>query len=210
MNIAVLGTGDVGRLLGSGLVRIGHRVTIAGRTAESGRDWPDGPSSDFESAAGGAELVVLAVSGSAALSVAGRVSDHLDGKVVWDLTNPLEFPPDAPMRLSIANDWSLAEEIQASVPGARVVKALNTVNSHVMTHPEEIPGDHAAFYCGNDETARSVVAGMLAELGWRQILDLGDLTAARGMESYLHLWLRIWNTLGHARFNVSVVSAKMR
>ena len=89
-----------------------------------------------------------------------------------------------------------------------MVKALNTVNSHIMTHPGELASlEHILPIAGNDDKAKATVRGILeGDFGWKHVVDLGDIPAARAMEAYLHLWLRIWNAVGHARFNVGVVT----
>ena len=215
--MAVLGTGDVGRSLAEGFARAGHRVVIAGRAAENAgveahvRD--RGLSAavryqDFVSAAAECEIAVLCVSGAHAMAVAETVRDAMGDKILIDVTNPLEFPDGVNLRLSVSNDDSLSEQIQRALPSTRVVKTLNTVNSHVMAHPGELGEHHLMFVAGDDEAARGVVRGLLEDsLGWRNVVDLGALTAARAMESYLHLWLHLWRSVGHARFNIALVSA---
>lgn len=114
-----------------------------------------------------------------------------------------------PPTLTVCNDDSLAERIQATFPQARVVKALNTINNEVMTDPGRVPGNHNVFICGEDEAAKAEVAGLLREFGWSdaQILDLGGISAARGTEMYLPLWLRLMGSLGTADFNIEVRTA---
>ncbi len=216
MKISVLGTGDVGRSIAEGFARAGHTVTIAGRSPENEeitRYIADCGLSgtlryaDFCAAAGKGEIVVLCVSGAYAVSVAETVREFVHEKIVIDVTNPLEFPDGSTLRLSVANDDSLSEQIQRALPSAYVVKSLNTVNSHVMTHPKEIGDNHLMFVAGNSEKARSTVRSLLADsFGWQDIVDLGDLTGARAMESHLHLWLHLWRHLGHARFNIALVT----
>ena len=215
--MAVLGTGDVGRSLAEGFARAGHRVTIAGRAAENTaveshfreRDLSEVVRyRDYSSAAADCEIAVLCVSGAHAMAVAETVRDAIGDKILIDVTNPLEFPDGVNLRLSVSNDDSLSEQIQRALPSTRVVKTLNTVNSHVMTHPGELGENHLMFVAGDDEAARGVVRGLLeGSLGWRDVVDLGPLTAARAMESYLHLWLHLWRHLGHARFNIALVAA---
>ena len=101
----------------------------------------------------------------------------------------------------------LGEQIQREFASAQVVKALNTVNAQVMVDPRLVPGSHTVFMCGNDEDAKRQVMGLLTDFGWPQddVMDLGDITAARGMEMYLPLWLRLFATTGTPRLNVQVV-----
>lgn len=216
MNIAVLGTGDVGKSLALGFARAGHTVSIAGRRPENAEiaAWIAGGEHaasieyrDFTSAASSCELAVLCVSGAHAITVAETVRTGLTGKILIDVTNPLEFPADAPMRLSVANDDSLGERVQHTLPETSVVKTLNTVNSHVMTHPGELGDDHAVFVAGNDESDRLHVREILEkDFGWTTVIDLGNLSAARATESYMHLWLHLWAYTGHAQFNIAVIT----
>ena len=106
----------------------------------------------------------------------------------------------------MSNDDSLAEQIQRHHPDAKVVKSLNTVNAMVMADPQSLAGgDHTMFLAGDDDGAKAAVRALLEEFGWRDVLDLGDLKAARAMEMYLPLWLRLMGAAGTPSFNVKVV-----
>lgn len=212
MQIGILGTGEVGRTLATGFAGAGHDVMIAGRTeakaAERTREVKTAAlkTGTFTDAAAFAELVVLSVSGSVAVDVLRSVSRQVSGKVVIDTTNPLSFPEGKPMQLLVANSDSLAEQLQRVVPDARIVKALNMMNSRVMIEPAMLKGEHVACIAGNDPAAkRSVEERLQSDFGWSQIIDLGDITAARGMESWMHLWLKLWGSLGTAQFNIGIV-----
>ncbi|MGV1048646.1 MAG: NADPH-dependent F420 reductase, partial [Solirubrobacterales bacterium] len=162
----------------------------------------------FAAAAAGAELVFNCTAGGAslaALSAAG--AESLAGKTLVDVANPLDFSAGFPPTLSVCNDDSLAERIQAAFPETRVVKALNTVNSAVMVDPGRVRGDHSIFVCGNDEAAKAQVRALLEAIGWppESIVDLGDLSGARGTEMYLALWVRLYGTLETADFNIAIV-----
>jgi predicted dinucleotide-binding enzyme len=111
-----------------------------------------------------------------------------------------------PPTLAVVNTDSLGEQIQRAFPAARVVKALNTVNAEVMVAPDSVPGEHVIFVCGDDDAAKGEATALLGELGWpsERVLDLGDITAARGTEMYLPLWLRLMGTLGTAGFNIAI------
>ncbi len=220
MKVSVLGTGEVGRSLATGLIDVGHDVTIAGRDRSGAgvQSWlKDVPKenaarahgSDYAGATSDADVVFLCVRGQNAIEVATALGDRLSGKILVDVTNPLTFPPNKPMELSIANTDSQAEQLQRALPGTQVVKALNIVNSHIMTHPREIAGDHFMPIAGNDAGAKQTVTKILQDdFGWPRVIDLGDVSAARGMEAYLHLWLRLWGAVGHARFNIALVEHK--
>jgi 8-hydroxy-5-deazaflavin:NADPH oxidoreductase len=214
MRIAVLGTGAVGKRIATKLAELGHEVTMGSRSADSEalREWlgevaDSGRGGTFADAASGAELVFNCTSGAAslqALEAAG--AESLAGKVLVDVANPLDFSAGMPPTLSICNDDSLGEQLQAAFPEARVVKALNTINNQVMTEPGRLPGAHNVFVCGEDEGAKATVSELLQSFGWprESIVDLGGIEAARGTEMYLPLWLRLMGSLGTADFNIQV------
>ena len=217
MKVGVLGTGIVGRTLAGKLVSLGHEVTMGSRrrgnemavawASESGESAGEG---SFADAAQAGELVVNATAGAAsldALVVAG--ADNLAGKVLIDIANPLDFSAGMPPSLTVCNTDSLGEQIQRAFPAARVVKALNTVNADVMVDPRIVPGPHTIFIGGNDADAKAQVTELLQSFGWvaEEIMDLGDITAARGAEMYLPLWLRLLGATGTGHLNVHVVVA---
>jgi predicted dinucleotide-binding enzyme len=135
-----------------------------------------------------------------------RGADNLAGKVLIDVSNPLDFSGGMPPTLSVCNDDSLGERIQAAFPEAKVVKSLNTMNNQVMTEPGRLPDAHNVFVCGEDEEAKATVTELLIEFGWPRasIIDLGGIEAARGTEMYLPLWLRLMGALGTADFNIQI------
>ncbi|MEV6330523.1 NAD(P)-binding domain-containing protein [Streptomyces sp. NPDC051909] len=215
MKIAVLGTGEVGRRLATKLVALGHQVTLGSRSADhaGATAWAaehHAAHGTFAAAAHGAEVVVNATGGLvslAALESAG--ADNLAGKVLIDVSNPLDFSQGMPPKVLTPGGGSLAEQIQRAFPGARVVKTLNTMNNAVMVDPARVPGEHCVFVCGDDHAAKEVVIGLLRAFGWpdARILDLGDLSGARGAELLLPLWLRLLGILGTGDFNFAVLKA---
>ncbi|MFD7977313.1 NADPH-dependent F420 reductase [Streptomyces sp. NPDC059071] len=215
MKIAVLGTGEVGRRLGSKLVSLGHEVILGSRSADhaGATAWAaehQAAHGTFADAASGAELVVNATGGLvslAALQAAG--AENLEGKVLVDVSNALDFSQGMPPKVVTPEGGSMAEQIQRTFPGARVVKTLNTMTNTVMVDPGRIPGEHVVFVCGDDDEAKAVVTGLLRSFGWpdERILDLGDLTGARATELLLPLWLRLMGTFGTAEFNFAVPKA---
>jgi len=218
MRIAVLGTGLVGETLASRLVEVGHEVRMGSRTAnnEKAAAWaakagPKAGHGTFAVVAAWAEVIVSAVHGEATLAALQSVgAEHLAGKVVVDVANRLDFGKGMPP-VSLARDGdSLAEQIQREFPRARVVKSLNTMNTRIMVHPELVPGEHDVFLSGNDAAAKQVVRGLLRQFGWpdASILDLGDVTTARGPENMMPMWVRVWGAFGNAPFNVHWVRAK--
>jgi len=215
MRIAVLGTGMVGRTIASKLIELGHEVAMGSRSAENeaATEWAAEQSGagashgTFADAAAGAELVFNCTSGTASLqALKAARAENLAGKVLADVANPLDFSKGMPPTLSVCNDDSLGERIQAAYPDARVVKTLNTMNCAVMVSPEVVPGSNV-FVCGNDEGAKANVVELLESFGWPSdsVLDLGDIGAARGAEMYLPLWLRLMGVVGGANFNIKVV-----
>jgi 8-hydroxy-5-deazaflavin:NADPH oxidoreductase len=214
MRIGVLGTGIVGRTLASALLSNGHEVRLGSRTAgkEAAVAWAaeiGGPASEgtFADAAGFGELVINATAGAAsldALNLAG--AEQLAGKVLIDVSNPLDFSQGMPPTLTVCNDDSLGEQIQRAFADVRVVKTLNTVTAAVMVRPALVPGTHTIFVAGDDDAAKAQTGELLQDFGWpaEAILDLGDITAARAMEMYLPLWLRLYGATGTAVLNVEV------
>jgi predicted dinucleotide-binding enzyme len=225
MRIAVLGTGSVGRTLAARLASLGHAVTIGTRDVQAtmARSEPDAfgnpPFPDWldtvadvavatlDEAAGGAELIINATSGAASLDALAQAGEeHLGDKVLVDVANPLDASAGMPPALSVSNTDSLAERIQRRFPAARVVKTLNTMNASVMVDPSRLGGgDHTVFLSGDDPDAKAVVAGLLRSFGWSDIIDLGDITTARGPEMLLPLWLRLFGALGTPVLQFKVV-----
>ena len=187
--------------------------TDAGWGAKVLSEWtaehPDVKLGTFADAAAHGEAVFNATAGTAslgALQAAGAA--NLDGKILVDVANPLDFSQGMPPTLSVCNTDSLAEQIQRAFPGAKVVKSLNIVNSEVMVDPSQVAGgDHHMFVSGNDDDAKAEVTRILQEwFGWKNVLDLGDITSARGMEMLVPLWLRLSMTLQTPMATIKVVS----
>ena len=216
MDIAVLGTGSVGRALSARLDQLGHTVALGTRDPEAtaardeyaawARTAPGVRLASFADAAAPAELLVNASGGTVTLDVlrAAGAGAH-DGTVLLDLSNPLDFSAGFPPTLTVKDTDSLAEQVQREFPGLRVVKALNTLTAELMVHPGTLPEPTTVFVCGDDADARATVTRLLESFGHTDVLDLGDLSSARGAEMYLPLWLRIMGALGTASFNIKVV-----
>jgi predicted dinucleotide-binding enzyme len=163
----------------------------------------------FADAAAHGELLFNCTAGAASIdALTAGGAENLAGKPLVDVSNALDFSGGGPA-LFVDTTESLAERIQAAFPDARVVKALNTMNCNLMVDPAALPGDHVVFVCGNDDDAKARVTSLLGELGWPapRIVDLGDLTAARGTEMYVMLWVRLWRTLDTPNFNIALVTA---
>jgi predicted dinucleotide-binding enzyme len=224
MKIAVLGTGTVGRTVAGALAGLGHDVVIGTRDPQStlARTEPDAMGAApfgqwledhahvhlvaYADVAAGADLVINATNGKgsiAALSAAG--AENLAGKIVVDIANPLDFSHGMPPSLDPVNPDSLGEQIQRTFPEARVVKTLNTMNASLMVNPGRAAGgDHSVFVSGNDPEAKREVTTLLKSLGHQDVIDLGDITTARGAEMLLPIWLRLWGALGTANFNFKI------
>jgi 8-hydroxy-5-deazaflavin:NADPH oxidoreductase len=217
MRIAVLGTGVVGRTIAAGLTSLGHEVMVGTRDPSVTRkrtepdrfgtaiatwlsEHPDIGLGTFAEAASHGQLVVNATSGLAsipALTSAG--TPHLAGKILMDVANLLDFSHGMPPRVQASPEASLAERIQQTFPTAKVVKTLNTMSAGLMVDPGVLAGgDHTVFISGNDAIAKAHVAELLRSLGWRDIIDLGELSTARGTELLLPLWLSLRHALGLA------------
>jgi predicted dinucleotide-binding enzyme len=215
MKFGVLGTGMVGLTIATKLAELGHEVTVGSRSADNedasawAHDAGEGASNGtFADAAAGAEIVFNCTSGGHSLdALEMAAAENLGGKVLVDVANPLDFSRGMPPTLSVCNDDSLGERIQTVFAGARVVKSLNTVNAAVMTDPGSLSEPTNIFVCGNDDAAKGQVRDLLGDFGWEAdaILDLGDISAARGTEMYLPLWLRMMGALDSAAFNIKVV-----
>jgi predicted dinucleotide-binding enzyme len=206
MRVAVIGTGSAGQALAAGFRRIGHDVVSGTRDHDATtarEDWNGGALATFADAGTGADLVVNATGGGVSLEALSEVD--LDGKVLLDVANPLDFSGGFPPTLSVKDTDSLAEQIQRAHPEARVVKALNTVNGAVMVDPARLAEPTTIFVAGDDPVARAVVRTLLEELGWVDIVEFATLDAARGLEMYLPLWVRLMGTLGTADFNLKLV-----
>ena len=225
MQLGILGSGIVGRTIGARLVELGHDVTIGTRDVAStlARTEPDGYGNPpfriwqqqhpqvrlgtFADVAASGAVVINATNGAAsleALSLAGAA--NLDGKVLIDIANPLDFSQGMPPSLFVSNTDSLGEQIQRTFPTVKVVKTLNTMNTFLMANPQQLAqGDHTVFVSGNDAEAKAQVTDILHEFGWADVIDLGDITTARGTEMLVPIWLRLWGALGTGLFNVKVV-----
>ena len=217
MKIGILGTGIVGKTLGSALAKRGHEVRMGSRKSggEKARAWvkeagAKASEGSFADAAGFGEIVFNCTAGQASLDALRQAGSlNLRGKIIIDVSNPLDFSKGMPPTLSVCNNDSLGEQIQKAFPDSHVVKTLNTVTTAVMVDPAIIPGAHSMFISGNDANAKNAVTKLLKEeFGWKEILDLGDLSAARAQEMYLPLWLRLYMKLQTANVNIHVVHAR--
>ncbi len=213
MNIGVFGTGGVGLAIGKKLAELGHAVKAGSRTpgGEKAKAWVSAvgqraSEGSYADAAQFGEILFNCTQGTGsleALELAGTA--NLGSKILVDIANPLDFSQGFPPALSVSGHDSLAEQIQRAYPNVKVVKTLNTINSEVMIDPGRLKGPHTLFISGNDDGAKARVRELLATFGWREVVDLGDITGARGMEAYVLFWLRIYSTLKTPDFNIQLV-----
>ena len=226
MKIGIFGTGIVGQTLAGALGAKGHDVMIgtrdpqatmqragaSGATRTPFRDWHDEHQSvklgTFADAARFGEAIINATSGSGAMpALEGAGAEALGDKILLDVSNPLDFSKGFPPTLTVCNTDSLAEQLQRAFPRVRLVKTLNTTTAALMVNPAAVGGgDHTMFVAGNDADAKAKVKGWLGEwFGWRDVIDLGDVTNARGTEMLLPIWTRLYGTLGSPMFNFKIV-----
>jgi predicted dinucleotide-binding enzyme len=212
VRIGILGTGVVGQTIGGKLTELGHDVKLGSRTAtnEKAAKWvaqygSRASQGTFADAASFGEVVFNCTSGMVSLEALHSAgAANLAGKVLVDVSNPLDFSRGMPPTLSVCNSDSIAEQIQREFPETKVVKTLNTMNAGVMVKPSLVPGDHDVFMSGNDADAKSQVSGLLRSFGWKTIVDLGDISSARGAEMLLPIWLRLMGTFKTATFNFHI------
>ena len=225
MKIAVLGTGTVGRTVAAKLSDLGHDVVVGTRDPQAtrARSEPDAMGNppfpvwhtehpavrlaSFAEAAGQADLVINATGGTGSLDALTQAgAANLTGKILLDISNPLDFSRGFPPSLFVKDTDSLAEQIQRAFPDARVVKSLNTMTAALMVDPARVAGgDHSTFVSGNDEDAKREVVALLGSLGHTDVIDLGDLSTARGAEMLMPVWLRLMGALGTPFFNFKII-----
>jgi 8-hydroxy-5-deazaflavin:NADPH oxidoreductase len=229
MKVSILGTGNVGRTIAEKLISLGHEVILGTRNVAVTLERKDSDNTGglsfgewhsknkkvqlmtFKDAVKEGEMMINALHGAAVLSVIQ--SCHLfdfDYKIIMDIANPLDFSQGFPPSLlpGMNNTNSLGEEIQRAIPNSKVVKTLNTMWSGIMVNPAMInQGEHQNYICGNDEAAKEKVIELLVSFGWMKeyILDLGDISNARGTESTLLIWTRIYGAMGSGAFNMKIV-----
>jgi hypothetical protein len=229
MKIAIIGTGIVGKTIASKLAELNHDVmmgtrNVSDKLASTATDNYGNPPfgewiktnskvklGSFAEAAAFGELVVNATNGSnsiTALILAG--TKNLAGKVLIDISNPLDFSNGMPPSLlpGLNNTNSLAEEIQRTFPDTMVIKTLNTMWCGLMVNPNLVGnGDHINFISGNNSEAKNKVIKLLNQFGWldKNILDIGDITGARATESLLPIWLKVMGVTKNGAFNFRLV-----
>jgi 8-hydroxy-5-deazaflavin:NADPH oxidoreductase len=222
MKIGIIGSGVVAQTLGAKLVELNHDVVLGTRDpknldekknmASTLREWLKATQNraavaTFEAAAAHGDLLISATAGERSVEALGLAkAGGVGSKILIDTANELDFSHGRPPRTLASQENCLAEKIQAAFPNLRVVKTLNTVGAPVMVNPKAVGGgNHTVFVSGNDKDAKTEVTALLASFGWSDILDLGDLSSARGPEMYMAMWLRLWGATQTGLLNVKVV-----
>jgi 8-hydroxy-5-deazaflavin:NADPH oxidoreductase len=225
MRFAILGTGVVGKTMATRLAGLDHDVMVGTRDPQdtlfrtepdqygnppfSGwqQEHPEVKLGTFGEAAAHGEMVLNATAGAVSLEALEQAGEeNLNGKILIDISNPLNFSKGMLPTLSVSNTDSLGEQIQRRFPEARVVKTLHTMNAYLMVDPTQLAGaDHTVFVSGDDAEAKATVSELLRSFGWTDIIDLGDITTARGTEMLLPVWLRLFGALQKPIFNFKIV-----
>jgi predicted dinucleotide-binding enzyme len=224
MRFAILGTGVAGKTIAARLADLGHEVMVGTREpaetmsrTEPDRygtppfsawqeEHPEVRLGTFAEAAAHGEMVVNATAGAVSLEVLEQAGeDNLGGKILMDIANPLDFSQGFPPTLLVSNTDSLGEQIQRRFPEAKVVKTLHTMNAYLMVDPAQLAAaDHTVFVGGDDAEAKAEVSELLRSFGWTDIIDLGDITTARGTEMLLPIWVRLIGVLQKPIFNFKI------
>jgi predicted dinucleotide-binding enzyme len=225
VRLGILGTGTVGKTIAARLAGLKHDVMVGTRNPEETasrtepdpygnppfsawqEEHPEVKLGTFAQAAAHGEMIVNATAGVVSLEALEQAGeDNLSGKVLIDISNPLDFSKGMPPSLSVVNTDSLGEQIQRRFPEAKVVKTLHTMNAYLMVDPAQLAGgDHSVFVSGDDPEAKAAVTDLLRSFGWTDIIDLGDITTARGTEMVLPVWLRLFGALQKPVFNFKIV-----
>jgi 8-hydroxy-5-deazaflavin:NADPH oxidoreductase len=225
VRFGILGTGVVGKTIAVRLDGLGHDVIVGTRNPEETlsrtnpdqngnppfgawqEEHPEVRLGTFAEAAAHGDMVVNATAGAVSLEALEQAGeDNLNGKILIDISNPLDFSKGMPPTLLVSNTDSLGEQIQRRFPEAKVVKTLHTMNAYLMVDPAQLAAtDHTVFVSGDDAEAKARVSELLRSFGWSDIIDLGDITTARGTEMVLPIWVRLFGVLQKPIYNFKIV-----
>jgi 8-hydroxy-5-deazaflavin:NADPH oxidoreductase len=225
VRFGILGTGVVGKSIAVRLDGLGHDVIVGTRNPEETlsrtdpdqygnppfgawqEEHPEVRLGTFAEAAAHGDMVVNATAGAVSLEALEQAGeDNLNGKILIDISNPLDFSKGMPPTLLVSNTDSLGEQIQRRFPEAKVVKTLHTMNAYLMVDPAQLAAtDHTVFVSGDDAEAKARVSELLQSFGWSDIIDLGDITTARGTEMVLPIWVRLFGVLQMPIYNFKIV-----
>jgi 8-hydroxy-5-deazaflavin:NADPH oxidoreductase len=205
MNIGIIGSGAVGQQLAQDLIKHGHEVTIGTRDASKLAEFSSlHPKVNLASNADAAkfgEMILLATHWDGTQNAITLADPkNLAGKVVVDITNPLDFSSGQPA-LAIGFNTSAGEQVQAWLPDSFVVKALNTITAFAMLNPKTYIGnDPDMFIAGNDQDAKKTVQDFLEGVGWG-VVDLGDISKSRLIEPLAMIWITVGFNSGWTKTN---------
>jgi predicted dinucleotide-binding enzyme len=222
MKIGIIGSGVVAQTLGAKLIGLGHDLILGTRDPNklddkkmfgaTLREWKaqtEGRASvaTFKQAAEHGELLINATGGEVSLEALKlAAADKVGAKVLIDVANELDHSKGMPPAVLASQERCLAEKLQAAFPNLKVVKTLNTIGAPVMVEPKAVGGgDHTVFVSGNDADAKATVVALLKSFGWTDVLDLGDISSARGPEMYMAMWIRLWGATKTGMLNIKVV-----
>jgi predicted dinucleotide-binding enzyme len=222
MKIGIIGSGVVAQTLGNKLLELGHDLMLGtrdpnklddkkmfGATLREWKSQTEGRAkiATFQEAAAHGELLINATGGQVSLEALKlAAADKVGAKVLIDVANELDHSKGMPPAVLASQERCLAEKIQAAFPNLKVVKTLNTIGAPVMVEPKAVGGgDHTVFVSGNDAEAKGKVVALLESFGWTDVLDLGDISSARGPEMYMAMWLRLWGATKTGMLNIKVV-----
>jgi predicted dinucleotide-binding enzyme len=225
VRFGILGTGVVGKTIAVRLDGLGHDVIVGTRNPEETlsrtdpdqygnppfgawqEEHPEVRLGTFAEAAAHGDMVVNATADAVSLEALEQAGeDNLNGKILIDISNPLDFSKGMPPTLLVSNTDSLGEQIQRRFPEAKVVKTLHTMNAYLMVDPAQLAAtDHTVFVSGDDAEAKARVSELLRSFGWSDIIDLGDITTARGTEMVLPIWVRLFGVLQMPIYNFKIV-----
>jgi 8-hydroxy-5-deazaflavin:NADPH oxidoreductase len=215
MQIGVLGSGITAQTIGSRLIQLDHEVMLGSRDEANPPSvaWAKDQGQHalygtFRNAAAFGEIIFNCTLGSSSLQALEEAgAENLKDKVLIDTSNPLDRSTDM-WTLTVSNTDSLGEQIQRAFPETKVVKTLNTVNANVMVDPAKLLEKTHVFVSGNDIEAKAIVVRILRDwFGWKEIIDLGNITTARSVEMYVLLWHTLRNAISSQRFNIKVVTS---
>lgn len=220
MKVGIIGSGVVAQTLGTKLAELGHEVLLGTRDPKkldekknmtgTLNEWLGAIKGKakvvtFQEAATQGDLLINATHGQNSvealkLAEAGKAG----AKTLIDTANELDFSKGFPMALA-SESRSVAGDIQAAFPNLKVVKCFNTMAAPIMVNPKMVHnGDHTIVLSGNDPGAKAQVTELLKSFGWTDILDLGDINAAKGQEMYMGLWVRLYGSLKNGMINIKV------
>jgi 8-hydroxy-5-deazaflavin:NADPH oxidoreductase len=214
MKVAILGTGQVAIDLANGFVSRGHSVVFGTRDVKGEKTLKalaavsGSTAALYPEAAKQAEMAVLATAWSGTQNAVQLTGDaNLAGKLLIDVTNPLDFSSGKP-QLALGFPSSAGESIQTWLPNAKVVKAFNIITSSRMVDPQFADGQPDMFIAGNDAGAKQQTADLLKAFGWRSAIDMGDIGKSYLLEAIAMTWIDYGVSHGHWAHGFSLLGGQ--